>query len=172
MYDLAVICLVFIALGGVVKWGHGPERTGGQIMLLIISLGIVRALLTDGDVDDFDAFGLISDIVAFAGMVWIALFAWRYWPLWSAALQLLAIGAHFGPALALPIEPIVYALMRSAPTIIVLVTLVGATWLNRGLESAPGNNVHWRNWSVPLNRISPKKLQSVSWRSLERSERS
>lgn len=162
MADLAAALIIIASLTFVIRCGDEPEKIGGQIMLFILGLAIVRMLLMARQIDEFDVLGLLSDCLTFLGFLWIALFAWRIWPLWTAALQLLAIGAHFGPALALPIEPMVYAILRSAPTAIVLLTLVGATWLHRRRARSGASTLPWRTWSGPLSRISPMRWQRSS----------
>jgi len=162
MLDLAV----FLLIGGfmllVVVYGDGPERLGGQIMLFILAFSTLRMLIMVGPVDGFDVLGLVSDVLAFSGFLWIALFAWRFWPIWTASLQLLAIGAHFGPALELPIAPLAYAIMRTAPTGIAIITLVGATWIHQRKSRSGVNMPPWRTWSGPLNRIAPTRWQAGS----------
>jgi hypothetical protein len=155
MLDLAVILLVAASLTFAVVCGDSPEKRGGQIMLVVLGFSVLRLFVNASQVAGFDLLGLLSDVLAFFGFLWIALFAWRIWPLWTAALQLLAIGAHFGPALDLSIAPLAYAIMRSAPTAIAILTLVGATWLHRSKARSGVSMPPWRTWSGPLSRISP-----------------
>lgn len=157
MLDLVVILGIAAALIFVVRCGDGPERAGGLVMLLILAFSVLRLLITTGPVDDFDLLGLLSDGFAFIGFSWIALFAWRFWPIWTAALQLLAIGAHFGPALQLPVDPLAYAIMRTAPTAVAILSLVAATIFHLRKPGLVGSKQRWRTWSGPLSRISPKR---------------
>lgn len=168
MIDLAAILFVILLLILVIRLGEGPEQLGGQIMLFTVCFGILRAAITIGPINDFDVLGLLSDCVTFGGLTWIALFAWRVWPLWTAALQLLAIGAHFGPALQLPIEPLAYAIMRMAPTTIAIVAIVGATILHRSRARSGVSTPPWRTWSEPLNRISPINWPTNFWHNMAR----
>lgn len=168
MIDLAAVTFVLVLLLIVVRYGSGPEVIGGQIMIAVVSFGFLRGTLADGPVDGFDALGLFADGFAFVAFLWIALFAWRLWPIWTASLQLLAIGAHFGPALDLPIAPLAYAIMRSAPTIVAIITLLGATWLHRRRVRSGDNTPPWRTWSGPLNQISPIQWQNGSSRGTAR----
>lgn len=168
MLDLVVLAFLTCSLGLVVALGGGPERMGGQIMLVVLALSAIRMIIIADQVHGFDLLGLLSDVLAFVGFLWIAVFAWRLWPIWTAALQLIAIGAHFGPALNLPIAPLAYAIMRSAPTATVIVTLIAATgWhckkMRSGISMPP-----WRTWSGPLNRISPMNWQAGYSRNLAR----
>ena len=168
MIDLAAIFSVVVLLILIIRFGEEPEQLGGQIMLFTVCFGILRATITIGPVDDFDVLGLLSDCLTFVGFTWIALFAWRVWPIWTAAFQLLAIGGHFGPALQLPIEPLAYAIMRTAPTIIAIVALAGATWVHRSRARSGGNMPPWRTWSGHLNRISPTNWPKGFWRNMVR----
>jgi hypothetical protein len=168
MIDLAAVAGVLALLVVVVLYGDGPEMLGGQIMMFLVIFGLARSVITLGPVSDFDMLGLIADGLAFVGFLWIALFAWRLWPIWIASLQLLAILAHVGPLMELPIAPLAYAIMRSAPTTIALVTLLGATLLHQRKRRLGVNMLPWRTWSGHLNQISPKRWQTNFFRHLGR----
>lgn len=99
-------------------WGGGPERIVAATWLVMFELGTALHDWLFGDtrqLETIDWFFASTDFIA--GAIWlaVALYANRNYTLWIAALQLLAVIAHFSRALTEVITPIAYAVMVIAP---------------------------------------------------------
>ncbi len=83
-----IVCLYALACGG------RPERVTA-IMLFLAS--IATWLLPFDPSTSFqsvESFELMIDLALMGGLITVALLANRFWPLWLAALHVLAIGIH------------------------------------------------------------------------------
>lgn len=164
---MAAILTVFALLGCsllAMHLGGEPERRGGQVFGCIVLLSTVRSYAIGAEAQHLDLPALSVDLFGFAAFTWIAVFAWRIWPLWASSLQLLALAAHLSRALAVPIHPLVYLLMRTAPTYLEVVVLLLGVWGYRRRKRKHGNMPSWRKWSGPLNRMAPTRWPSGSSR--------
>ena len=130
------------------SWGREPERQGAKVIAAMFLLSILRLNLFGIRLDGLDYIGIFIDIVGFAAFLLIALFAMRVWPLWAAALQLIAMTAHLVMAFDIHIHPMAYLLMRYAPSYLVSIILLLACIRMRWRGSATDKNSSWRVWSV------------------------
>jgi hypothetical protein len=158
-----LLTVAFFALSIAISWrlGGDPERRGAQVVLMLLILGLLRTIILGTKLSELDVAGLVLDTCAMAAFVWIALFAWRFWPLWASALQLLAVMAHVTRAFDIPIHPIVYAILRTVPTYMLPLILLIATIRYRQVMRKNGKSLSWRNWSGRLNHIAPSRLPSA-----------
>lgn len=147
IYSLSLI-LSLLSVTVPFLWGHEPERQGAKIFATMLFLSIVRNKLIGIQLEGPDHFGFVVDIVGFTGFLMIALFAMRVWPLWAAALQLIAVTAHLVMACDIHIHPMAYLLMRYAPSYLVSIILLLACIRMRWRGSATDKNSSWRVWSV------------------------
>lgn len=133
------LILALVAVGIAYRFGKLPEQRGAQLiaaMLLINYLGMLVFIKRYGTVDPV---ALLVDILGVLGFAAIGIYSTRIWPLWASSFQLLSVGAHFVRALDMPVRPIVYAWMKSAPTWAVLLLLIGGTLANRQPRLSPGS---------------------------------
>lgn len=111
----AVAILVCLAA---FRWGGAPERLIALIWLVLFKL-VGRAyeflFVSSFQLTGIDPFLASVDLVAGGLFLFIALNANRNYPLWIAAMQLLAIVAHLARGLTEAIAPIAYAIMVIAP---------------------------------------------------------
>jgi uncharacterized membrane protein len=104
-----VIFFTALALSCLTAWFRGgtPERLGA---LLLATAAVVSTLVADSGSYPFAEFewGLFAiDSILFLTLVWLALSADRYWPMWLAALQLVSVWVH--PAFAFSQSKIAFA---------------------------------------------------------------
>ncbi len=90
------ISLSFLVLTCVVAWrlGGPPER---MATLLLATAAILSLFVASSGATLFTEieWGLFAvDGILAAGLVWLALWADRYWPLWLASLQLVSLCMH------------------------------------------------------------------------------
>lgn len=148
MVWLLLLLLVLLSIvGAALLFGGEPERYGAIIIGLSFVLGLVRREFVGLRTVDTDPFGLSIDILAFAGLVAIALYARRVWPIWASSLQLLAVTAHLARAFEISIMPLAYGLMRAAPTYIIWIVLAFATLNHMRTRRVGVNLPAWKRWS-------------------------
>jgi len=99
-------------------WGAGPERAVAFVWLLLFEIidGIYHVVSDAGyHLTNVDLFHAALDGVAGIAWISIALFANRNYPLWVAAMQVLAMTAHLARGLVEAVSPIAYLTMVVAP---------------------------------------------------------
>lgn len=143
--DFLAYTLCFAAL----IWGGGPERLIAVTWLVLFELSIElyrNVFGAEYKLTEVDLFLASTDILA--GMIWIAvaLYANRNYPLWIAAMQLLAVTAHVARGLVEAISPIAYIAMVIAPGWFQLIFLaIGLTrHVMRKRKYGP-----YRDWRIP-----------------------
>lgn len=152
---------MFVASVGFAFWKGGPpERLGAAVLVAMAVIQPIAHLVTPLRFHKVDTAGLTVDLMAFAGMAVIALYADRKWPLWTAALQLLACAAHLVRILSIKVEPLVYGTMKAAPTFAVLFVLVIGTEMHRRRLRRHGADPSWvtsyppPSWMRSMDRSS------------------
>lgn len=128
--------------------GRDPERLGGLLMGFLLVASWLNNSLADFVLLEFDIVGLTVDIIGFAGFFWIALQAIRIWPLWVAALQLVAVCSHLVHEMDIAIDPLAYGLMRYSPTSIASAIILVSTILSLQSKQTNANAECWRDWSA------------------------
>lgn len=144
---LAFFLLLPLSLALAIWKGGAPERYGA---LVIIAMAVVqRAAIqfVPSQFVDVDPASLVSDAIGTIGFGVLAVQARRVWPIWAASLQLLSLSAHFARWADIGVPPFVYALMRGAPTFLVLMALLLGTVLHMIRLRRRGADRSWQNWS-------------------------
>lgn len=129
-----------------------PERAGALVFVLMAA---VQALVMHFFPSHFvrvDPDSLITDLIGFAGFGYLALEARRFWPLWATSLQVLSLSAHFARWADIGIHPMVYAVMRGAPTFGVAIAIFIGTLLHLQRLRRHGCDLSWQNWSRGAGR--------------------
>ena len=145
---LVVLSLFAIAFFG---WARGaaPERQGALILLIFTLLGLIRIGVAGLAESELDLVGLTFDIAALMFLGYLALHAWRVWPIWATSLQLLAVFAHIVRVLEIEMDPLAYLIMRSGPSYFMAIVLLIGTISHVRLTRAGVNRPFWRDWSQP-----------------------
>jgi len=133
------------------RWGAGPERALAAILAWFrvadwLYHGVFAAALQLTDIDLAHA---LIDVVACVAAFGVALYANRIYPLWFAAVQLLAVFAHLARAMAMAIVPTVYAIMFIAPSYLQIAILVLGIWSHHRRVRRYGPYRSWRSFSRP-----------------------
>lgn len=151
---------VFICLAALM-WGAGPERVLAVTWLFFFEVptGLYRFFWGPNyQLEGADPFLTSIDTLGAACLLAIALNANRNYPLFVAALQVLAMSAHFSRGLIESIAPIAYAVMLTIPGWVqILVFGVGLLrHVVRERRYGP-----YRDWRAPvdgpLNHLLGKK---------------
>lgn len=143
-YAFLIVLVLSITLAA---WRGGPpEKWGAATLTAMTAVQVVGIVAIGWRLGKIDLVALTVDLVGFAAFTAIALFARRVWPLWASALQLFSLTTHFVRASDFPIHPIVYWLMKSAPTFGICLILIAATHLHRRRLIRDGGDPSWTVW--------------------------
>lgn len=145
---LAFHVLLALTLFASLCQGGEPERRGGLILAAMIVVQIAVSAFVPGQFDSVDFVSLAVDFLGLIGFGWIALHAMRNWSIWAAALQLLAITAHFTRWIDLSLAPHSYAVMKSVPTFLLMFVLFGGVFRYRLRRRRFGVVPDWRGDGV------------------------
>lgn len=107
--------------------GGRAERQGAVVLCLMALAQYPLSIVVSPIYHTVDVASLVTDIIGVVGFGAIALTSARFWPLWATSLQLLSCSAQFARAVQPQIEGLVYAVMKSAPSGIIILMLVYAT---------------------------------------------
>ena len=105
-------------------WGGWPERLVAIVWLFLFKItdGIYhQAFEVEFLFTEVDVWHASLDSVAAAAWIFIAVQSNRNYPMWIAALQILAAFAHLARGIAEPITQIAYATMAFAPAYLQLI---------------------------------------------------
>lgn len=140
----ALVCLCALTLGG---W---PERATAVILLCASVATIVLPFDPSTSFRSVETLELVIDVTLMGGLMAVALLANRFWPLWLAALHLLAVGIHgvkgFDPALM----PWMYAQAGGKLAYPMLVLLAAGVLRHRLRLARYGSDP---DWSLPWRNI-------------------
>lgn len=145
-----------LAIGGCtysLRCGGGPEKIIGATILGTVVADPILHLALNVRFLSVDPTHLIIDVVRFATFTLVALRANRFWPIWLAALQLLALGAHLTREMELSIHPVVYAVMKAMWSYGIVVMLIVATRYHRRLLERGVIRRSWSTFSPPVQMV-------------------
>lgn len=153
--DAQQIVSVFLALA-IWRWGAGPERwlIGIFIATMVMPIYAFWLLgLGDSVAGPFSWIYVIIDLVATAMFVVIALNANRNYPIWVAAFQLVAIGAHVVKGLVDTVSPLAYAILAISPSYFELLLILAGFIRHVRRERRFGPYREWRQTRRPTNLV-------------------
>lgn len=126
--------IVMMLLVVLFAWARGgnPERHVALILfgMLVASTGYAALVGHWTKYYDIPWFRVGLDIVGFLLILWVALYADRWWPLWVASGQLLSVIAHFLRLIDAQIPPLAYAVMEQWPFWMAIVITGLGTYLH------------------------------------------
>ncbi|MEH6789181.1 hypothetical protein [Parasphingorhabdus sp.] len=136
---LAISCVYAISRGG------APERWVAAIIIGMGALDPLVHVVTPLEYAKVDPGHLFIDLAGWLGFLCVALRANRFWPLWVAALQTIALVAHMAKLLDVTIQPKAYMIMQIASSYPLLVVLMIGTFCHRKRLKTIGTERSWRN---------------------------
>jgi hypothetical protein len=125
--------------------GGGPERAAAIIFIFMtVSDPFVHAL-TPPTYVKLDPGHFIIDLLGWAALLFVALSANRFWPLWVSSLQTISLIAHVTKFLDYSIHPLVYAIMQVSSFYPLLIILMIGTYNHQMRLQHKGSDPPWRH---------------------------
>ena len=142
IFFVAQMLALFLAALLAFLRGGGPEKIVAVILCAwFIGNGVVRLIFGASDYQSFEALVFASELVALGVFLAVALRANRYWTLWLASTQLIAVVGHILGWLGLAQHPLVYAIFTQLPFwLAILLLLIGAL----GAQSPERDQAEWK----------------------------
>jgi hypothetical protein len=140
----ALVCLYALTLGG---W---PERATAVILLCASVATIVLPFDPSTSFRSVETLELVIDVALMGGLMAVALLANRFWPLWLAALHLLAVGIHGVKGFDTALMPWMYAQAGGKLAYPMLVLLAAGVLRHRIRLARYGTDP---DWSLPWRGI-------------------
>lgn len=123
------LALLGVAVTYALRRGGTPERQVAFVLLAIPLLdGLYHALGAEGEYLQVDFVHAAIDAAALVALVSIALVADRFWPLWAAALQVIAAFSHYARMVDNAAIELNYAIMIRVPFWFQILVLMAGTW--------------------------------------------
>ncbi len=140
----------FLAFAAIYAWRKGaePERATAAALILMAALDPPYHWLIagGGHYRQIDIGHLAIDAIALGMTGWIALKANRWWTLWVASAQVIAVLSHFLRLMSAQIDPLVYAILIRAPSYLQIALLVVGTWLHSRRVRTRVSMPSWRSF--------------------------
>lgn len=126
-----IIFLLLLAAATLYAFRRGgtPEKQVAATLVVIELLDMAyHGLGARSHYLTVDAFHAFNDFWPLVVLLAVALTADRFWPLWVAALQVIAAFAHYGRAVDLSVPAMAYSIMIRVPIWLQTSVLLFGTW--------------------------------------------
>lgn len=126
-----VVFLTLLAAASIYAFRRGgtPEKQVAAVLVGLQMLDNAFHLLGGrSHYREVDPFHVFNDAWPLAALLAVALTANRFWPLWVAALQMIATFAHYARFMDVAAPPMAYSIMTRAPIWIQVLILLLGTW--------------------------------------------
>ncbi len=143
---IAFFALLILSVALAFWKGGKPERLGALVIVMMTVLQLGWRLFSQRYFNTVDVAAVVVDTVGVFGFGTLAVYAQRVWPIWAASLQVLSIASHFAREVDLHVEPLVYFVLRSGPTFLVLLVLLLGTILHQRRLRSSGQDPAWTDW--------------------------
>jgi len=141
-FQLVLVGVCFYAF-----WRGGtPERLAGLAGLVAAAATIIVNLRTEAGSERLEVEVLIVDLVLLVFLVWLAVKANRFWPLWMTAAHGIAIAVHLAKAATPEIDWPVYTFFSKGSALAVLAILWLGTLRHRRRLRTHGSDPPWRRF--------------------------
>ena len=144
----AFLILMLVAVGYALRKGGGPERAMAVIAAAMIASDQALHLLIPPEYASLDIGHLAIDLFGASATMFLALIAYRFWPMIAAALHIFPLLAHLSRYFDLMLHPAAYLIMQVASSWLVGPLLIFATWRHQQRITQLGSELSWRG-SLP-----------------------
>ncbi|HEX8256595.1 MAG TPA: hypothetical protein VF589_03110 [Allosphingosinicella sp.] len=166
-YFFCLFAIVAYALWRGGKW----EKLGALTLLAGSILTLIAVSAASRRFADVETGILLVDAAVLAAFLAIALRSDRYWPLWTAALQLIGLLGHFAKLADLEMPRNGYGFLQAFWSYPMMLTILIGTWnqhraQHRGQQRAkhwgsraagPTSPRSWRGWARRGRRPPPER---------------
>lgn len=128
---------------GYAWWRGGQPERMVALLLMAAALGTLLLPTTPREFDQLHWRVLAIDVALLAALVGVALRAARFWPLWLAAMHLIAIAVHFAKAYHPLLLPWIYAVAVGQLAYPMLALLLVGTIRHQHRRRAAGTDPDW-----------------------------
>ena len=149
----AFLILMLVAIGFALRKGGGPERAMALIAATMIASDQALHLLVPPEYASLDVGHLAIDLFGASSTMFLALIAYRFWPMIAAALHILPLLAHLSRYFDFALHPAAYLIMQVTSSWLVPPLLIAATWQHRRRILRNGSDPSWRG---TLRRSNPQ----------------
>jgi uncharacterized membrane protein len=131
----------------VTMWRGGePERVGAAILFASVAVDEVYHLATGPrNFDRLDPFEMVLDAASLTGFAWLSTRANRLWPIFAAALQLVAVLGHLAALLSNRGMQRAYWAMTEVPVLLSVLALACGVFTHWLRERRLGVYPDWRS---------------------------
>ncbi|WP_422060851.1 hypothetical protein [Sphingopyxis sp.] len=150
------LILMLVAIGYAARKGGGPERAMAIIAATMIASDQALHLLVPPEFASLDIGHLAIDLFGASATMFLALVAYRFWPMIAAALHILPLLAHLSRYFDIMLHPAAYLTMQVASSWPVGPILIVATWGHQRRIRQFGSDPSWRGSSPSWNRGTAK----------------
>lgn len=144
------LLIMLVAIGYALRKGGGPERAMAAIAAVMIASDQALHLLIAPEYAALDIGHLTIDIFGASATMFLAMIAYRFWPMIAAALHILPLLAHLSRYFDIALHPAAYMIMQVASSWPVAPLLIVATWRHQRRVRQHGSEPSWRG-SSPLS---------------------
>lgn len=144
-YVLLALCWIYALVRGGL-----PEQIGAAIIVIGSQLSVAALSANAARFRSVETGLLVVDVATLISMVFLALRADRYWPLWVAALQVLGTAGH---ALKFADPEVIrraYAFILAFWSYPMLALLVSGTWRHQQRLARFGSDQSWSSIKAKL----------------------
>lgn len=148
------VTLLVVAVVYALRKGGGPERAMAGILLGMVASDQALHLFVPIRFVSVDAGHLLIDLAAAIATLWLALIAYRFWPMVAAVVQILPLLAHTTRAIDLSLHPVAYLTMQVGASWLLPPLLALATWQHQQRLRSTGSDPSWQSSSASSNRAA------------------
>ncbi|MEP3227084.1 MAG: hypothetical protein ABJO01_13990 [Parasphingorhabdus sp.] len=146
---IAIFYILFVSCTAYALWrGGAPERAVAGSYFSIWLLDQALHFVYASDFTELDPGHLVIDLLIWVAFFTVAMRAKRFWPLWLASLQTIAVVAHSAKFLDVTIAPRAYLTMQIASSFPVLILLAFGTYNHQKRLKENGFDPSWRSKSL------------------------
>lgn len=143
---VAFFGLLVLSVSLALAKGGKPEQIGALIILAMTALQFGSLAFYPSVYRSVDLASVVVDLFGLVTFGTLAIYAMRVWPIWAASLQILSLVSHFTRQVDSAERPLVYVVMKSGPTFVVLLALLFGTTFHLLRTRRMGTDPAWKDW--------------------------
>lgn len=141
--NMVVFNILLISCCAYALWRGGPPE---KIAVIVLTLACFLTFGVASDVGTFQSVEtgiFVVDLLCLIGLLAVALWADRFWPLWVAALHLIGTAGHAAKFVDPNIVPRTYAFLLAVWAYPMIVLIIVGTWRHQQRMARFGTDRSW-----------------------------